>query len=239
MTRSRYAQGRDTEYLAQKDLEAMGYSTLRMASSKGAADVVAFNRNGTRFIQCKRYTTRPGSFTADLAKLGSLSLPPYASAELWMRMAGRVGWVERVLIQHTFPGKMDVSTLDDLGREIAFTKNINPDPATDVAAKLAAAAKAQRWNDKQKEARKTRTPTPSSTVSTSSSNSPKTATRHAHSTDSLPSEQDLATPASPAETPPVADNWQQYLHGHGDPVRGCTRCDQLAAAMAADEPEFC
>jgi hypothetical protein len=192
---TRYQQGRDTEYKAQEDLAAMGYESMRAASSKGAADVIGWCPSAIRYIQCKRYTDRPGTFTKDLAQLQSMKLPPNASAELWLRQGGRAGWVERVLIQHTFPVNMDLSDLDDLGRQERFVQPINPDPVTDLSKRLSASAKALRC--KTTPARKTIRPAQTSAQSLaaqSSTTSPTTATRPASGTEAPPSELDPATP---------------------------------------------
>lgn len=128
--RTRYQQGRDTEYIAQRELLAMGWKSARMAGSKGSADIIAWCKYGLRFIQCKRYTVEEGSYTKDLAQLASLTLPPSASAELWVRQAGQHGWKERILIQHTFYGKMTIPDLDELGRPQEPVSPEKPDPAT-------------------------------------------------------------------------------------------------------------
>lgn len=48
-----YHAGRRREYRAQRILEAAGYSTVRAASSKGVADVVAVRGTEVRFISVK------------------------------------------------------------------------------------------------------------------------------------------------------------------------------------------
>ena len=50
---SNYGKGRRREYRAQAILEAAGYSTIRAASSKGAADVVGIRRGEVRLISVK------------------------------------------------------------------------------------------------------------------------------------------------------------------------------------------
>ena len=185
---TKYAQGRDTEYLAQRTLLADGWQSVRSAGSKKAADIIAYCEKGTRFIQCKRYTDRPGMFTKDIGQLMSIDLPPNASSELWVRQAGQTGWLERTLIKHTYGGTMDVHSLDDLGKEKAFTTPINPDAVTDIANTMSSAAKAQRWKQKQSSSRTRGTPE----KTRSSSNSPTTGTPDATATVAQPSEQDRA-----------------------------------------------
>lgn len=48
-----YAKGRRREYRAQIILEAAGYQTIRAASSKGIADVIAVRGRDVRFISVK------------------------------------------------------------------------------------------------------------------------------------------------------------------------------------------
>ena len=48
-----YHAGRRREYRAQRILEAAGYQTIRAASSKGAADMVAIRRGEVRLISIK------------------------------------------------------------------------------------------------------------------------------------------------------------------------------------------
>ena len=48
-----YMSGRRFEYQTMKILEKNGYTALRTAGSHGFADVIAFNEEHVRFIQCK------------------------------------------------------------------------------------------------------------------------------------------------------------------------------------------
>lgn len=56
---SGYTQGRDVEYAAIADLRQHGYDTVRAASSKGLADVVAIKPGQVLIVNCKR-TNMPG-----------------------------------------------------------------------------------------------------------------------------------------------------------------------------------
>ena len=192
---TKYTQGRDTEYACQRTLAADGYESARAGGSKGSADIIAWSPSSVRFIQCKRYTDRPGAFTKDLGQLMSMALPPNASAELWMKRAGVAGWVERVLVQHTFSGTMDVHTLDDLGKQERFVQPINPDQVTALAATLATAAKEQRWKSRSANGSKTAATGPDKTRPRSSTTSPTTTTPDASSTETPPKEQGVASHA--------------------------------------------
>lgn len=193
---TKYKQGRDTEYLCQRDLQQSGWESIRAAGSKTKTDILAYNVHGTRFIQCKRYTDRPGDFTQDLGQLLSLKLPPNASAELWMRRAGKPGWVERLLIKHTFPTKMDVSDLDDLGNQENFVRPINPDKIKEMATTLTMKAKEERWNSKRTTPTRnlSTTTTESNTPRRSSTTSPKQTTPPASTTETRPNVPARATP---------------------------------------------
>lgn len=56
---SSYSQGRRVEYAVIEHLKAEGYDTIRGASSKGIADVVAIKFGQVLLVNCKR-TTPPG-----------------------------------------------------------------------------------------------------------------------------------------------------------------------------------
>lgn len=55
---ARYLSGRRSEYRTQRVLEAAGYETIRAASSKGVADVVAVRRGDVRLISVKSGAAR-------------------------------------------------------------------------------------------------------------------------------------------------------------------------------------
>ena len=66
---SGYSQGRDVEYAVIDDLKPNGYDTVRAASSKGLADVVAVKPGQILFVNVKR-TTPPGpAERADLLRV--------------------------------------------------------------------------------------------------------------------------------------------------------------------------
>ena len=69
---SGYSDGRRVEHSVIHDLTANGYDTIRAASSKGCADVVAFKPGQVVFVNCKR-TTMPGpAERADLIRVADL-----------------------------------------------------------------------------------------------------------------------------------------------------------------------
>lgn len=96
---TRYAAGRESEYKAQRELAAAGYSTLRTAGSHGPIDVHAWSDTEARYIQIKTFQTKPGSYAQDIAELEAMPLPPNASAELWIRKRGQTGWLHKHLIR--------------------------------------------------------------------------------------------------------------------------------------------
>jgi len=104
MPNKNYERGRASEYKCQRDLESIGYQTSRTAGSHGAADVIAWNTEGMRFIQCKTTTGRirntPSEYKEDRGKLASLLMPPHSTAELWVRKIGQKGWAHKEVV-HT------------------------------------------------------------------------------------------------------------------------------------------
>jgi Holliday junction resolvase-like predicted endonuclease len=95
---TRYTRGRDSEYRAQRDLEAEGYTTFRTAGSHGEADIIALNDKEIRLIQIKTYQKRATGYGDDIAHLADLVTPPNASRELWIRKVGQRGWQDRIRI---------------------------------------------------------------------------------------------------------------------------------------------
>jgi hypothetical protein len=68
---SGYTQGRDVEYTVIDHLRENGYDTVRAASSKGLADVVAIKPGQVLLVNCKR-TTMPGpAERIDLIRIAS------------------------------------------------------------------------------------------------------------------------------------------------------------------------
>ena len=76
-----YATGARIERLARDVLRRYGYYVVRSAGSKGAFDLVAWNREEVKFIQCKK----SGAFgKGDFEKMESVPIPlGGASRELW------------------------------------------------------------------------------------------------------------------------------------------------------------
>lgn len=90
---SNYARGRSKEYDTIKKLEAMGYTCIRSASSKGLWDVMGVRFDGTVLVQTK--LTSSGNFSEDenCVLLRELPVHPTTSKELWIYVAGK-GLVE-------------------------------------------------------------------------------------------------------------------------------------------------
>jgi Holliday junction resolvase len=84
---SNYAKGRRKEYRVQRLLEAAGYQTIRAASSKGVADIVAVRGREVRFISVKsdNYAT---SIEREALQILARSAHGAYSVEIW-RMPDR------------------------------------------------------------------------------------------------------------------------------------------------------
>lgn len=76
-----YHKGRRREYRAQAILEAAGYTTTRAASSKGAADVIAWDGQRIRFISVKSGSAYASAVEREALQL--LPVPANASKEIW------------------------------------------------------------------------------------------------------------------------------------------------------------
>lgn len=68
---SDYTQGRAVEYAVIEDLKADGYDTVRAASSKGLADVVAIKPGQVLLVNCKRTRMPSPAERADLLRIAS------------------------------------------------------------------------------------------------------------------------------------------------------------------------
>lgn len=80
---SNYVAGRRREYRTQQILEAAGYATIRAASSKGVADVVAVNGPSVRLISVKSGGAYASAIEREaLQALASRALGRY-SVEIW------------------------------------------------------------------------------------------------------------------------------------------------------------
>lgn len=78
---SNYAKGRRREYRTQRLLEATGYATTRAASSKGPADVIAWNDTSIRFISVKSGSAYASAVEREA--LQALAVPPNSTKEIW------------------------------------------------------------------------------------------------------------------------------------------------------------
>lgn len=99
----RYLQGRAAEYLAQRELEKEGWTTVRAAGSKGVIDIVAWRAERVRLIQIKSFQTRPGSYEKDIKQLSDIMLPPSGCAELWVRQKNKQGWTDKIVVKENNP----------------------------------------------------------------------------------------------------------------------------------------
>lgn len=85
-----YRRGARLERLARASLERQGYSVVRSAGSKGKIDLVAWNSEHLRLIQCK---AEGASDRKTRETLAALQRPTGATVELWERSASaRSGW---------------------------------------------------------------------------------------------------------------------------------------------------
>lgn len=96
---TKYERGRGAEYRVINELKANGYDAVRTAGSHGAADVVAWNEDHVRFIQCKTWVTRVGDYKDDIKKLEDMRLPPGSQCELWARQIGQRGWSVQTVVR--------------------------------------------------------------------------------------------------------------------------------------------
>jgi len=94
---TRYERGRAIEYRIQRELEAVGYYTVRTAGSHGKFDVIAWNIGGVRFIQAKSFIKRATSAAADIDEIRQIFRPERSSAELWV-WKQRAGWQAKVRV---------------------------------------------------------------------------------------------------------------------------------------------
>lgn len=79
-----YHAGRRREYRAQRILEAAGYNTIRAASSKGAADVVAIGDGIVRFISVKSGGAYASAIEREALEMLKLKLERVgATVEIW------------------------------------------------------------------------------------------------------------------------------------------------------------
>lgn len=77
-------------------MQDWGYSSVCSKASLGPADVVAWNDEEIRFIQCKN-ESRKGSYTEDLERLKKMKCPPNGKRELWIRQRGRT-WIRKTIM---------------------------------------------------------------------------------------------------------------------------------------------
>ncbi len=78
--------GRRAEHKSRHLLEAAGYTVCRAAASKGPADLVAWNRMGTRFVSVKCGSGRASLLEKETLKL--MERPINSTIEVWRWPAG-------------------------------------------------------------------------------------------------------------------------------------------------------
>lgn len=82
-----YNRGRANEYKAMRILEKAGYNVFRSAGSHGVFDIIAYNSNGLRLIQCK---TNDHVTPMDREAIEQVvNIPPNTSKELWTFYYGK------------------------------------------------------------------------------------------------------------------------------------------------------
>lgn len=87
MNKNNYRKGADRERRTVKLLQEAGFTAQRSAGSHGHIDVMAWDANGFRLIQCK---SGDANITpADREALKTMECPPNASVEVWR-------WKDRV-----------------------------------------------------------------------------------------------------------------------------------------------
>lgn len=105
-----YVKGRAKEYHAIYQLEALGYTCMRAASSKGAFDVIAWKEGqGPRMIQCKREGNPTNkTYPAERRMLFNTPVPLEATRELWVWNNAIRSWRLKLLVTgETSYGVMD------------------------------------------------------------------------------------------------------------------------------------
>jgi len=107
---TRYERGRAAEYRCMTELRAEGWEVARTAGSHGKADVISWKASDyspiasetIRFIQIKTYTTRRiPTYADELNGLRDMVLPARATAELWVRKIGTVGWTHQYIVANS------------------------------------------------------------------------------------------------------------------------------------------
>lgn len=78
---SNYRKGREREYRTIKVLRSAGYTAQRSAGSHGKIDVMAWDANGFRLIQCKAGDVNVTP--EDREALREMDRPANATVEVW------------------------------------------------------------------------------------------------------------------------------------------------------------
>ena len=83
MGSSNYIRGRRREYRCQKLLEALGYKTMRAASSQGVFDVTAVLGGNIRFVQVKSGSAYASKVDREVLTTIARDLRGKATVEIW------------------------------------------------------------------------------------------------------------------------------------------------------------
>ena len=82
-----YIRGSNFERSVIHQLENIGWSAIRSAGSKKMFDVIAWNSDSLKFIQCKTTLKAPTikMYLSDLRAISDVSVPSNSSKELWVK----------------------------------------------------------------------------------------------------------------------------------------------------------
>ena len=90
---SNYTRGRRREHQARAILEAAGYTVIRSAGSKGAADLAAWNGDHLRLVQIKAGAR--GASPAERDAFALVPVPIGGTREIWrFRVRGQAPLIE-------------------------------------------------------------------------------------------------------------------------------------------------
>jgi hypothetical protein len=106
MPNKNYIRGRVKEYEAIKMLQDSGFTCIRASGSHGLFDLIGWNENEVRFIQCKREKKRTAlkefnidsEYKEDAEHIRGTFVPSQASREMWI-WVDRLGWSRWALRQ--------------------------------------------------------------------------------------------------------------------------------------------
>lgn len=88
-----YKRGATFERKVQSLLEEQGWNTLRAAGSHGCYDVIAWDKQSVRFIQCKivdKEVDIEKHFAKEIEQIRSVQIPYGHFRELWVRIKRQI-----------------------------------------------------------------------------------------------------------------------------------------------------